>query len=83
MLLDNGAQILLWVSRTGGNQIAQMFGTWEVEKINWSEVRIVEEYFFDFYRFDIGLKLFYYFYFFIYYFITIFFFFLFLSLAHG
>lgn len=38
MLLDNGAQILLWVSRTGGNQIAQMFGTWEVEKINWSEV---------------------------------------------
>jgi hypothetical protein len=39
MLMDNGMQITLWVSRTGGPHIEEIFGIAEVEHINWAEVQ--------------------------------------------
>jgi len=38
MLMDNGQQILLWISRNGGPNVEKIFGQSTVENINWNEI---------------------------------------------
>jgi len=42
-LLDNGIYLILWISRFGGPFIEQLFGSAEVEKINWETAAITAD----------------------------------------